>query len=174
MVIAPDTKDWTWVINDPCPECGFDPASVTRDNLVARMTAALEPWSAILQREDVRVRPDPDTWSEGEYGAHIADVCEVMAGRIALILAEDDPEFANWDQDRAAAEGDYPSRDPQRTADQIAGVSGERWNAPAAAPTARGPRRTRSASTRCTILSTTCGTCAPTDSRRSDRRSTWS
>jgi hypothetical protein len=21
----PDDKDWTWVVEEPCPECGFDP-----------------------------------------------------------------------------------------------------------------------------------------------------
>jgi len=24
MTITPDTKDWTWVLARPCPECGFD------------------------------------------------------------------------------------------------------------------------------------------------------
>ena len=23
MTIEPDTKDWTWVLDRPCPECGF-------------------------------------------------------------------------------------------------------------------------------------------------------
>jgi hypothetical protein len=23
MTIIPDTKDWTWVLHRPCPECGF-------------------------------------------------------------------------------------------------------------------------------------------------------
>ena len=30
---APDTKDWTWVIHDRCPECGFDAAEVERDDV---------------------------------------------------------------------------------------------------------------------------------------------
>ena len=24
MSITPDTKDWTWVLERPCPECGFE------------------------------------------------------------------------------------------------------------------------------------------------------
>ena len=111
MAIAPDTKDWTWVIEEPCPECGFDPTTVSRDNLVPRMTSALEAWSAVPTRDDVDARPDADTWSPGEYAAHIVDVCAVMADRIALILNEDDPEFANWDQDQAAIDGDYATAD---------------------------------------------------------------
>ena len=26
--IEPDGKDWTWVLEQPCPECGFDPAAI--------------------------------------------------------------------------------------------------------------------------------------------------
>ena len=28
MPIVPDDKDWTWVLERPCPECGFDAATV--------------------------------------------------------------------------------------------------------------------------------------------------
>ena len=28
-IIEPDTKDWTWVLDRPCPECGFEAS--TRD-----------------------------------------------------------------------------------------------------------------------------------------------
>ena len=31
MSIEPDTKDWTWVLERPCPECGFDAAAVAGD-----------------------------------------------------------------------------------------------------------------------------------------------
>jgi hypothetical protein len=24
VTIVPDTKDWTWVLDRPCPECGLD------------------------------------------------------------------------------------------------------------------------------------------------------
>ena len=26
--IVPDTKDWTWTLQRPCPDCGFDAGSV--------------------------------------------------------------------------------------------------------------------------------------------------
>jgi hypothetical protein len=41
-------------------------------------------------------------WSTVEYAAHVRDACSVFRGRLELMLAEDDPEFANWDQDEAA------------------------------------------------------------------------
>ena len=33
MPIEPDTKDWTWVLERPCPECGFDASSVSFDDV---------------------------------------------------------------------------------------------------------------------------------------------
>lgn len=30
MAIVPDTKDWTWVLERACPECGFDASSFAR------------------------------------------------------------------------------------------------------------------------------------------------
>ena len=27
QAITPDTKDWTWVLERPCPECGFEAAA---------------------------------------------------------------------------------------------------------------------------------------------------
>jgi hypothetical protein len=32
--IVPDTKDWTWVLERPCPECGFDASGVRRDEVM--------------------------------------------------------------------------------------------------------------------------------------------
>ena len=33
MAIVPDTKDWTWVLRQPCLECGFihDPVHLLYD-----------------------------------------------------------------------------------------------------------------------------------------------
>ena len=31
MPITPDTKNWTWVLERPCPDCGFDPADHPRE-----------------------------------------------------------------------------------------------------------------------------------------------
>jgi hypothetical protein len=58
--IIPDTKNWTWVLERPCPDCGYDgpafdvatPGATLRD-LGAR-------WQTVLQRDDVAVRPRPD------------------------------------------------------------------------------------------------------------------
>jgi len=36
MSIEPDTKDWTWVLERPCPECGFDATAIAVTELAAQ------------------------------------------------------------------------------------------------------------------------------------------
>jgi len=117
--IEPDIKDWTWVIGRRCEECGFDPGTVDRKNIADRLVAAAQGWPARLAQPDARERPTPDVWSPLEYGAHVRDVSGVMAGRLALILRENDPLFANWDQDAAAIDGGYASLSPEQVADEL-------------------------------------------------------
>lgn len=119
MPIEPETKDWTWVLHERCPECGFDPLDVDRDDLGRRIRHAAAAMHARLHWERVAERPDDATWSPLEYGAHVRDVCRIMLGRLEQLLAEDDPEFANWDQDRTAVDDDYASQQPEHVAVEL-------------------------------------------------------
>lgn len=119
MPIVPDTKNWTWVLERACPECGFDASTVafreirrlTRENAAA--------WMPVLERENVRVRPDENTWSPLEYAAHVRDVYGVMGRRLQLLLTQDDPEFENWDQDATAVAERYGEQDPAVVAAEL-------------------------------------------------------
>jgi len=111
--IIPDDKDWTWVLTEPCPDCGFDGAhfDAARTAEVTRALGLL--WSRLVGAgEDVAVRPDPSVWSTLEYGCHVRDVFELFATRLARMLAEDDPLFDNWDQDATAVAQRYDLQDP--------------------------------------------------------------
>ena len=33
--MVPDEKDWTWVLDRPCPDCGFEASDHPRERLVA-------------------------------------------------------------------------------------------------------------------------------------------
>jgi len=123
MPIVPDDKDWTWVIERPCPECGFDSQAVDREDLQGRIERTSDAWRAILQRADVRARPDDVTWSPLEYACHVRDVHRVYAGRVGRMLAEDDPLYENWDQDETAISDRYAEQDPPSVAEELA-VSG--------------------------------------------------
>lgn len=139
--ISPDTKDWTWVVDRPCPECGFDPEGVEPGDIGPRVRSALPRWREALSRPDAEVRPSPSVWSPLEYGAHVRDVFRIFDGRLRSMLEEDDPLFADWDQDAAAIEDGYAAQDPAVVADELTsageaiatrfdGVRQEQWDRP--------------------------------------------
>jgi hypothetical protein len=73
----------------------------------------------VLRREDVAVRPNDHTWSTLEYACHVRDVFSLFDQRLNLMLSEDDAQFANWNQDQAAIDGEYGSADPRTVADEL-------------------------------------------------------
>lgn len=104
-----EPRDWTFVIENRCAECGFDPSGLATDGVAEQVRQHLPRYVSALEHRDAPLRPDESTWSAVEYGQHIADVAEVMAQRLRLILdAEGAPaEFDSWDPDQAAADNEY-------------------------------------------------------------------
>ncbi len=171
MTIEPDTKDWTWVIEQACPECGFDAAAVDVEDIPDLLRANAAAWPAVLARPDVRDRPDPSTWSPLEYACHVRDACQVFGDRLALMLQVDDPLFANWDQDATAEQSGYGEQDPERVTGELQRQpprwppgsersTGRNGSGPAGAPTERCSPSRHSPGTSCTIRRTTCTTSA--------------
>lgn len=115
----PDTKDWTWVIDSRCPECGFDAGATPPTSVAALIRENAELWPEVLGRPDVAQRPTPSVWSPLEYACHVRDVHRVFLERVQSMLDQDAPEFANWDQDVAALEGDYAGRSPAVVAGEL-------------------------------------------------------
>jgi hypothetical protein len=113
MAITPDIKNWTWVLEKPCPECGFDASTFEATDVADMIRANAASWPAVLERADVRERPDDSTWSKLEYAAHVRDVFRIYLYRLGLMLAEDDPLFPNWDQDATAVEERYNEQSPE-------------------------------------------------------------
>ncbi len=138
MAIEPDTKDWTWVLEQACPECSFDPTTIDVADLPDAIHRNTRGWFGALDSAGATVRPDESTWSRLEYACHVRDVHRIFRHRVQLMLTQDDPEFANWDQDATALEDRYDEQDPsvvvvelvEAAADMAgtyAGVSGEQW-----------------------------------------------
>lgn len=125
MSIEPDRKDWTWVIDGRCPECGFDGREVDFRSVPGLILANAAAWPSELHRGDVRERPDEQTWSALEYAAHVRDVFRIFRERLALMLQEDGPAFPNWDQDATALEDRYGEQDPTVVARQIGAAAHE-------------------------------------------------
>ena len=139
--IVPDTKNWTWVLERPCPQCGLDSRAVDPIEVAGKLETAAAAFAEVLRGSDVRSRPEPAVWSPLEYGCHVRDVFRVFGERIRLMLAEDDPLFENWDQDATAVADRYGEQDPAAVAAELRaaaaattarldGVSGEQWQRP--------------------------------------------
>jgi hypothetical protein len=118
--IVPDDKDWTFVITDGCPECGFDPGLIDRSATGLRIRSTIGRWSAVLGRADAPYRPSPQTWSPLEYGCHVRDVALVFGDRVRLMLTDDHAQFLNWDQDQSAIDGRYGEQVPAIVAGEYA------------------------------------------------------
>ncbi len=115
-----DDKDWTWVLQRRCEQCGAEVGTVAREALGERFFVAAEEWVAILEENPaVEARPAPDVWSPLEYGAHVRDVYAMAGERLGLLLTREQPVFANWDQDEAARAGRYAEQDPEEVADAL-------------------------------------------------------
>lgn len=112
MTIEPDTKDWTWVLDKPCPDCGFDATSVSFDAIPGLTLENAAQWARVLQRDDVAERPRPDVWSPLEYACHVRDVFRLFNMRLGVMTNEDEPRFANWDQDETALSERYGEQEP--------------------------------------------------------------
>jgi SAM-dependent methyltransferase len=119
MMIEPDTKDWTWVLERPCPECGFDAPDLDRDRIPQAIRDNATLWDVVLDTDDAAVRPSAHLWSPLEYACHVRDVNRLFAQRLELMLTQDDPAFENWNQDEAAVEADYGSQQPDKVAAEV-------------------------------------------------------
>lgn len=119
MAIEPDTKDWTWVLERPCSECGFDAADYPPAGIAQQHRADLPRWRNVLERAGVRDRPNESTWSPLEYAAHVRDVYALFIERTELMLTQEDPVFEDWDQDRTAQEKNYAAEDPAMVAREL-------------------------------------------------------
>jgi DinB superfamily len=115
----PDDKDWTWVLERPCSECGFIAYAVPRNQLSAEARTAVATLQTALARDDAPLRPSELVWSPLEYACHVRDVCLIFHGRLQLLLDEDDPLFANWDQDETALAKRYWEQEPAVVADEL-------------------------------------------------------
>jgi hypothetical protein len=124
-VIVPDDKDWTWVLERPCPECGFVAATVAVEDVAPMVRANADRWVAILGGAGVADRPRPDVWSPLEYACHVRDVFRLFDTRLHLMLdaGPDGAAFANWDQDETAMADRYGEQDPAVVAEELAAAA---------------------------------------------------
>ncbi|MHD0282211.1 DinB family protein [Rhodococcus aetherivorans] len=119
----PDTRDWTFVLDGGCPECGYtlhDPATTGQ-----RLRAGVPRWQAVLRRPNVAERPAPRVWSTLEYASHARDLIAVLGQRVRAMITEDTPTFADYDGEAEAIRRRFWAADPAAVAQQIASRTDE-------------------------------------------------
>ena len=140
MPIVPDNKDWTWVLDRQCEECGFDAGGVAREAVADVVRENASAWQRVLDgdSEALRTRSSDDRWSTLEYGCHVRDVFNLYDYRLGLMLTQDNPAYPNWDQDETAVAERYNEQEPTVVARELAeaaerlaasfdGVAGPQW-----------------------------------------------
>ena len=141
--IVPDDKDWTWVLERPCLECGFDATTVEPGAVADLIRENAAQWDVVLEAsaDELRTRRRPDRWSTLEYAAHVRDVNRLYLERLQMMLDLDDPLYPNWDQDVTAVTDRYGAQDPavvrvelaasaEELAEAFDGLSDEQWSRP--------------------------------------------
>jgi hypothetical protein len=140
MEIPSETKDWTWVLQRPCEECGLEAGEIPAEHVSNLIRANAQEWVEVLHADaDLRARPAPARWSPLEYACHVRDVFRLYDQRLRLMLTEDDPTYPNWDQDATAVAERYREQEPvtvagelveaaDRLADRFDQVRGEMWS----------------------------------------------
>ena len=138
-MIPRETKDWTFVLERPCPGCGLDTRTVPPETVPVRLREVAAGWRGLLAGPaDLGRRPAPTVWAPVEYACHVRDVCRIFQTRLQLMLTEVDPQFPNWDQDQAAVDGEYLTQDPRQVVGELSAaaetvaaafekVSGDQW-----------------------------------------------
>ncbi len=135
----PDTRDWTFVIDSGCTECGWQPHPPAR--IVDGLQQAAPRWQAVLARGDASKRPSPEVWSPVEYACHVRDMIRLLGERTASMLAVYNPPLTDWDGEAVAVRRNYHSRRPaevsedlvrctKATVDVMRTVLGKQWDRP--------------------------------------------
>lgn len=119
MTIVPDDKNWTWVLERRCPDCGFDAGSFVAAGAGDEVLANARRWLQLLQHPLATRRPSATQWSALEYACHVRDVFKLYEYRLGLMLDHDNPTFANWDQDETAITDRYADQDPGTVAREL-------------------------------------------------------
>lgn len=122
-------KDWTWVLERTCDECGYEAWATDRGGLAAQVRTTGATWRGLLGRGRlVEVAPTSGdrTWSVLEYGCHTRDVFELFEARIRLMLKKrKPPTMKSWDPQQAAKDGGYASQDVGQVAWDLASNAGK-------------------------------------------------
>jgi hypothetical protein len=105
-----------------CDQCWFvydDLAIVDVAVTLRSVGPRYEERKASASDVEVRTRPRADVWSVLEYACHVRDVLRVQSDRVALALAEEQPDFTPMGREERVVNDRYNEQDPAIVAAQI-------------------------------------------------------
>jgi hypothetical protein len=112
MAIAPDNKNWFVVLDEPCTECGYDAGEFGVFEAATMVRSIVASWPALLDRADIKVRPNDEQWSALEYSAHMRDVFRLFDFRLGVLLGPPGGTFPSWNPQAVADAADYNNEQP--------------------------------------------------------------
>ncbi|MET1003135.1 MAG: DinB family protein [Acidimicrobiia bacterium] len=109
--------------HERCSACGFDGSVYDDASLVDSITALGSRWRALLIEADseLRVRPEPETWSAIEYAAHSRDITALHVFGVEQALTEDEPSYPAIEADTLieTSAATYHDEDPDAVVAQL-------------------------------------------------------
>ena len=136
-------EGWQWprIQYEPCPQCGFDAASLPPETLGDHALELAAGWRDFLVHADevyLRTIPEPGVNSPIQYGAHVRDILRVYGDRMVLAVEQDNPtvpifsprqevwaEYNRLDVDDLAADIEDRARS---LADNVEGMDPSAWS----------------------------------------------
>jgi hypothetical protein len=109
--------------HERCSACGFDRSVYNDTSLVEAIVGLGSRWRALLieATPELRVRPEPQTWSAIEYAAHSRDITALHLFGVEQALTEDEPAYPAIDADALieASATTYLDEDPDAVVAQL-------------------------------------------------------
>ena len=80
-----------------CDECGFHGGTLDLSAAVARIRSLPERWSEVMSQDEqqLRARPEPDTWCAVEYAQHVVNAIASIEWGARIFAAGRSPD---WDE----------------------------------------------------------------------------
>ena len=120
MPIEPDSKDWTWVLERPCPECGFDASTFPAAGVAALIRSNAVAWERLLWAvDDLRRRPGDGRWSTLEYACQSAMSAASMTNASNSCSTTTIPLMPTGTRTPPRPEDDYNAQDPSTVATEL-------------------------------------------------------
>ncbi len=103
--------------HEQCVACGFDGSKYEPQQLLDAIRDLGQQWIRTLldAGSELRLRPDPETWSALEYAAHSRDVTALHVFGVEQALTFDEPRFPEIAGDELVqkAAANYAATDPE-------------------------------------------------------------